>query len=547
MDPDQIKALSNEGLIEAITQHQSDLDAVLSTENPTREDAAKARELNETLTALEAEKAERDQDEADFAAIREGREKAREEAAAANATQASTQPGDEDPDDDDEDDEDEDDEEDGVTASAPVIRTSARKVMAGRRPANPPDEDTQDAPRVSIIAAADVPDFGTGQELKGLHDVGQAMVARMQAFSPPSGRRGAEMQRFGVAVLRKPIPEEFVSKGGADEDFRASEAAARESALPGGSLTAAGGWCAPSETLYDLCAIETVDGVLSIPEFQVNRGGVRTMGNIDFQGLYDARGLQTETQAIAGATKTCYELECPAPTDHRLDASYLCVKIPLLTQAAYPELVTNVTERLWVAYQHSVSADLISRISTMIGAAEVVASQGSTAANTLTALELVADQKRQDYRLSQTQSMEVLLPFWVKAAIRADLALRNGVDMLSVTDAQIQAHFAARNLAVQWLYNWQQNTETGAFPGTFDAMMYPSGTFTKGTANVIRVDAVYDAASLEENVYTGFFFEEGMLVLERCQPSAKVTITVCSGGRTGAADNVECLTPPVTP
>lgn len=49
------------------------------------------------------------------------------------------------------------------------------------------------------------------------------------------------------------------------------------------------------------------------------------------------------------------------------------------------------------------------------------------------------------------------------------------------------------------------------------------------------------------NTYTGMFFEEGILLLQRCYPSRLVEITVCSGGRTGAADNVECLTGEATP
>lgn len=532
MEPDEITGLSNEALAEAIAKFQADLDAALAVEAPTRENVQQARELNETLSALEAEKATRDEDAAEFAAIQQ---------ANAARVEAAADEGDED--EDEEEDEEDEPEEQAVTASA-------RSKVARRRTPPPPEEDEEEdeTPRVSITASADVPGFGAGLEMTGLTDVGAAMIARMNAFPKAFGQRGAQRQRFGVASITKPMPDHLRSKGGVDADFAVVEAAAREASLPQGSLTAAGGWCAPSERLWDLCKIETTDGLVSVPEFEVARGGVEHTTGADFSDLYDASGIQTEAEAIAGEEKDCYEIECPEWAEVRLDASYLCIRVPLLTQAGFPELITNTMERALIAYQHKQSADVISRISTLIGTAEVVASQGSTAANTLSALELVADQKRQDYRLSQSQSMEVLLPFWVKAAIRADLALRTGVDMLAVSDAQIQAHFATRNLAVQWLYNWQANTEEGAFPATFDALMYPAGTYVKGTKNVINLDAVYDAASLSVNMRTGLFFEEGILVLGRCQPSAKVTITVCSAGRTGAADNDECLVPaPVGP
>lgn len=527
MEPEEITGLTNEALAEAIAKFQADLDAALANENPTREDAQAAREMHETLSALEAEKAARDKDTADFAAMREQRAAAQDPEPEAPAVEAAT--------------EDPAPEPDPAPAEPQAVTASARQSMAGRRPERDPDPEDE-APRITITASADVPGFATGSSLATLKDVGIAMVNRMKAFPQGPGSRDGQMQRYGVASFRKPIPEDRVTNGGEDADFLAIENAARESRLEGGSLVAAGGWCAPSETLYDLCAIETTDGLLDLPEFEVRRGGVRHTTGADFSDLYDGSFRQTEAEAIAGTTKECLEIDCPEFTDVRLEAVGLCIRVPLLTQAGYPELVANTMERALIAYQHKQSADMIGRISTAIGTAEVVPSQGSTASNTLTALELVADQKRQDYALSQSQSMEVLLPFWVKGAIRADLSLRNGVDFLAVNDAQIAAHFAARNLRVQWLYNWQQNTEDGIYPATFDAMMYPAGAFTKGTANVLSLDAVYDAASLAVNMKTGLFFEEGVLLLQRCLPSAKVTITVCSGGRTGAADNIVCLT-----
>ena len=73
-------------------------------------------------------------------------------------------------------------------------------------------------------------------------------------------------------------------------------------------------------------------------------------------------------------------------------------------------------------------------------------------------------------------------------------------------------------------------------------MVYPAGTFIRGSAPVISLDAVYDAASLTVNEYTGLFFEEGILLATRCYTPSLVTLSTCASGRTGAADNVACLT-----
>src|SRR5690606_1060125 len=40
------------------------------------------------------------------------------------------------------------------------------------------------------------------------------------------------------------------------------------------TLVAAGGWCAPSEPLYDLFTVASRDGLLDLPTIGVSRGGV---------------------------------------------------------------------------------------------------------------------------------------------------------------------------------------------------------------------------------------------------------------------------------
>jgi hypothetical protein len=69
--------------------------------------------------------------------------------------------------------------------------------------------------------------------------------------------------------------------------------------------------------------------------------------------------------------------------------------------------------------------------------------------------------------------------------------------------------------------------------------MYPAGTFVKGTADVINLSTVYDAASLATNVYTGLFTEQGLLVAKQKFHADLVTLPICNAGRTGAA-NLTC-------
>jgi hypothetical protein len=74
------------------------------------------------------------------------------------------------------------------------------------------------------------------------------------------------------------------------------------------------------------------------------------------------------------------------------------------------------------------------------------------------------------------------------------------------------------------------------WPATFHALMYPAGSWIKGTADVINLNAVYDAAELSTNTYTALFFEQGILVAKQCYDSIAATIPVCTAGRTGIND-----------
>ena len=473
-----------------------------------------------------------------MSAMREARETARvEAAAAAEVAEAETDEVEDDAEEED-DAEAEVEEKVAVTAGAPAPKP--RKRSGGARPEVEPPAPA----RMTLTAAADVPGFSTGQSLGSLDDVGTALLNRMRSFpQQPQGIPGASMSRYGVSMFRKEFPDNLIATGNNDQEVM--DRASREARLPGGSLIAAGGWCSPSQTLYDFCEGETTEGLIDLPEIGVTRGGVRTTPGPDFATLYSSSGFtQTEAQAIAGTTKACYEVACPAFTDTRLDVVGLCIKVPILTNAAYPELVRRTIALSLIAHQHRLSASLITK---MVAKATAVttASVGGTTMNTLNAVALVAETLRGEYRLSLNATLEVVLPTWVREAIRADMGVRQGADaaQVALADAAITSFFTARKVRVQWVYNWQMlaNGEEG-FPATFQMMVYPAGTFVKGTADVISLDAVYDAASLSVNTFTGLFMEEGVLLLQNCWKAKIVTVAHSAAGLTGAASNVGTFT-----
>jgi hypothetical protein len=431
---------------------------------------------------------------------------------------------------------------------AAVAASAARKVPVVHRAtaavATIPVDVTPNRPTAVLTASADVPGFPTGGVIDDLDGVGKALVSRMKGL--PTTRLGGDQgvqQRYSVAQIDLGSTRtDNLVQSNSTNDQELVQLASREARLPGGSLVASGGWCAPSETLYDLCVTETTDGLLDIPSVTVNRGGIRFTKGPSFNDIYTTAGLGwilTEAQVIAGTpAKTCIEVTCPPFTDVRLDAVGICIKAPLLTLSAYPELVRRFTEGALIALQHKVDTYLIGKIA----AGSTTLNANGTAANaidSLAELEIITDYQRQQWRSSFSQTFEILLPAWYKAVIRADLARRGGVDLINVTDADIDRYFANRHLRPQYLANYQPLTVTaGAIvvPNTIETIIFPAGTWVKGTTDVISLDAVYDSTTLLTNTYTALFAEEGVLAVNTCWDSVKATISTTPTGRVGAAD-----------
>jgi hypothetical protein len=425
-----------------------------------------------------------------------------------------------------------------TTRARGVVATLAKKVA---RPETPKPEKR----KVTITAAADVPEFATGSPIDDLTSLGQATLNRMRGFPTPNGDAdpdNVDFHMYGVGMLGLDFEDDLQITRSTADDMEVLYHAIDESRLPSGSLVAAGGWCAPSETLYDLCAGETTEGMVSVPEVQVKRGGIRYTTGVDFGTIYSNVGFcQTETQAIAGTTKPCFEVPCPTFQEVRLDVCGLCIRIPILTSVGYPELIQRWMSGSLIAHQHKMNARVIAAMATAAGAALVPTGIGTTAGDIRAGLGIIADGLRAKYRLGMSASFEAVVPFWVKGAIKADLALRTGLDdPTGISDSDVQGLFSAIGLNVQFVYDWQPlGANAVAYPTTFQALVYPAGTFVKGVSDVINLSAVYDAASLATNTYTGLFFEEGILVAKMCYEAALVTLPVCNAGRTGAA-NLSC-------
>lgn len=551
------------------TQHKA-FQELISKEEPSLAEVQEAKALHAECKAIKSEETRRNEEAAEAA------ETFAELKNATFDTEETTEASEEETDEDESGDESEEAGEEGAEGAEASTETetetqaepeapkaaaaSTRKIVAAKakRPAVP-DTPVRTFGAVALTASAGVDGFSAGEKLEGIEGLTTAVISKVKAFPEPSGfangtaERGAPdwSDKHPIAQLEVPFEKDFIIDKSSSEDtmMKVLLHAADESRLTGDGggtgLTAAGGWCSPSETMYDLKADETLEGILSVPEVQVRRGGIRYTVGPQFADFYANAGfIQTEAQAIAGTAKPFYQVDCPDWTDVRLDAVGVGITVPILTNAAFPELVQRFTSGTLIAHEHMINANVIGRMVTLAGAARVFTGLGAAVSDSMEALALVADQRRQSQRLSLTRTMEAALPFWVKEVFRNDLGRRMSVAAEAVTDAQIAAHFSVRNINVQYVYDWQGLVETDeVYPATVNALVYPAGTFVKGVSPVINLSGIYDKASLEVNEFTALFVEQGLLVAQVQYDADLVTLPLCAGGRTGINDLTCVVTP----
>jgi hypothetical protein len=554
------------------------------TDEVTDDDVATLRELAEVVSNVRSAKAaqekataDADQRKADFAAAaatfadKTADKTDEDEDAEDDADAADT-----DADADEKDDAAQAKEKKAVTASGKKGAPRIGDVARGSKLPSIGDKRAQ-SEHFSIIAAADVPGFSSGKEFESDLELGKAIEARLASYSGRTHGTG----QHGVAIIKRNLPDELVQKaGGAEADMTLLEYAASESRLPGGSLVAsvemeqkrlkdtrkslvaAAGWCAPSQTVYDLFELETGrDGMVDVPQIQITRGGINFTPGPTFATIWGGSGYfhQTEAEVIAATTKPCMVVPCPSFTDVRLEVDGVCITGAILQSRGYPEMVARFTRGAMAVHNHKLNKFVIDKMvsgSTSVDlspapVATSVFADDPTSTSLLATIEMAVEDYRYRHRMPFGSSLEAVFPHWVLPVIRADWSRRTGVDMTNVSDAEILEHFTRRGVRPQFVYDWQdafagQASGPGGssalqdFPQEVGFLIYAAGTWVRGVADVITLDTVYDAANLALNQFTALFTEEGVLVAKMGHDSRYYQVPLCPSGTTSATTAMNC-------
>lgn len=414
--------------------------------------------------------------------------------------------------------------------------------------------------KLAVTASVDIPGVARGEGVDSLDRMVDIFQRKAKSMPVTNGNPTQQL----VASIRNEfehVVDDRTSPGQVEELFRHLTSKDKQE-----SLVAAGGWCAPSEIRYDFFNIACEDGLIDLPTFGVSRGGIQFPvspsladvfgGGTAFGGFSTTFGvtsnpwLWTEASDIAAVTgsptKPCIRVPCPTFSEERLECYGICLTAGNLTDDAYPEATRNFLRLLMSAHAHAVNGRLIAL---MVARSDAVVDTGSFAVTgqpvyqqIYGGLSLAAVDYRAKYGMCQDDVLEVVAPFWVKDVIRADLAWRNGTEARQVPDSEIQSHFAALNVRVQWVNDWQvrganqfgRATEMDTWPTSATFMMYAAGTFIQGNGLQLDLGVVRDSTLNARNDHTAAWSEECHLIARVGHESKQYKINFCVSGKTGA-------------
>ncbi|MCX4406434.1 major capsid protein [Streptomyces sp. NBC_01764] len=533
--PEDITALTDEELDSLLDGAVRAFDAKAGSSTVTADDLAKLRELATAVNGIRAEKAERiqaaEQAAAEIeqlaAAIRG--DDSEEPTASADLEQpvepepaAEPEPA-----------------KGPVTASAVVTQRALdlSRVRAHQPRVLPADPN----PRPEITASVDVPGYHPGQALD-MAGVTEGIIRRANALKTAGGGVGL------TASYRLPFPEQLIvnDSSSGTEGTRAVVLAGDQSRLNGGDLVASGGWCAPSETVYELTGMSCPEMLWDLPEIQLARGGLRyfPMPSLDVAAM---TFVHTEADDISGAVKPCFRIPCPDPVEVRCEAIGACLESGILTQRHFPELVAYYQSLAMVAHEIRIRQELFTQAVAASTAVTIAATFGAFSAM-FAAVALQAADMTEKLSLCANINIEVVFPWWARNLFLADIARQNGVPLSDISTRDVINAFAELGISIQWArgLNPAVPSEIGGltpaidWPGTIPFLIYPAGTFEAGRGGEISLGVIHDSSKFSVNDYTALFTEECSALITRNQEARVVTVPVCPDGRTGEQLGITC-------
>ena len=353
----------------------------------------------------------------------------------------------------------------GVTASAAPRGHAAR--MAARRGRATPSPDQRavgggTGSPVTLVAAAMAAGVVPGDVLTDKDALARVTADTLHSLDPEAAASGVHVVARARWADRYP-EERRLSM----QDPWANRAKVDAVCEPQ-AIVASGGVCLPVNVDYSVPVWATSDRPLrdGLPSFQADRGGLRFVTPPDIgvpslqataSALGSATGIWTEATdaSPAGATKPVYQVACSNEELVYVNAIPTRVGFGNMQGRFAPEQIAANTDAAIAVAAREAELELLTLM--LNSSKQVVPQQYLGAARDLLAsVDLLIAQYRYSHRIPRTAAFTVVFPDWAKDLIRADILREvahdnaGAVTAWAVSDEEIEAYFAARNVNVIW-------------------------------------------------------------------------------------------------
>lgn len=427
--------------------------------------------------------------------------------------------------------------------------------------------------RSVVVAAADLGSgIASGQAFDSIDPLVEAFDRRRRAVS---GTKGGNGENVPVLSIQTTYPEERILTDDAAlnrERIRAASStraivAAGDMMRTRGAVVAAGGLCAPVETLYDIEVLGSTarpvrDALLG---FQTSRGGIQFRRPPVFQDSEPEGGFRVWTLADDEAQndpdvadpdpKPCLPVWCPDMDTAYIEAIPLCLTFSNITARFDPEATAANIRATQIAHARFLENRLMTRIAngskTLTQAAAV-----SAARDLLVMCDKTIAYFRNRHRLEDAVPLRMVLPRWARDMIRADLTrgMVGDLEALAVADADIVAWFARRNVNITWHIDGRGATVAGAgevampdqfyadaadngvlpgFPDAVESLIWQEGDWTYLNGGNLDLGVVRDSTLNAQNQYKTFAEQFEGLASRGVEPLRVVAGTQPTGASVG--------------
>lgn len=353
-------------------------------------------------------------------------------------------------------------ESDGGAQAAPAgqeqaVAASGRKAPTGSIGKADKPADTRPAIIASAVAAGGTSTFAAGAPIG---DFPSLVTAMDEARAGLTKSRVADGERRHVVRVSKKYPEQYRLSN--DASWAANEAKMDAATTSLESLTAAGGLCAPPQTLYDIDVIGSSARPIrdALTPFNVERGAIQYRPHASAAAAVNGVGkwsMDNDEAAGIGVddpVKLCYEVPCPGLQDAEIWAAYQCLEFSNITARFDPESTASNVRQGVIAHARLAENLLLEEIMATSKVVYAGTQEVGAVRHILVELDKILAYYRNRHRITEDVSLTWLAPAWVRNMLRADLAYQMAAgdwqQALSVSQSMINTWLSARGVTPAW-------------------------------------------------------------------------------------------------